>query len=218
MVTVFHPGINHSHSASGRWSDVQANPNSSFVLNHLCPRMSPRELVGVAIAQKFGDKPIALDHLNWYLVNGRGADFSEDDNIKKMLEQDAGVQTAIRALIPPGRTSGKFTTHFKLEQQDYHLEDFQFAFGAIDWLDFEVDFDAGTIHAWFQDRYEWHPVYPGLYTKFSDDVARETNCIHAAMVELKSTGSADFWMIGEATVPLRVIVTGRARTYSGCPG
>jgi hypothetical protein len=177
--------------------------------------MSPRELDGAAIAKKFGDKPIALDHLNWYLVNGRGADFSEDDNIKKMLEQDAGIQTAIRALIPPGRTSGKFATHFKVEQQDYDLEDFQYAFGAIDWLDFEVDFDAGTIHAWFQDRYEWHPVYPGLYTKFSDDVARETNCVHAAMVELKSTGSADFWMKGEATVPLSVLVTGRARTDRG---
>ena len=26
--TVFHPGVNHAHSPSGRWADVQANPNS----------------------------------------------------------------------------------------------------------------------------------------------------------------------------------------------
>jgi hypothetical protein len=212
MATVFHPGVNHGHAASGRWSDVQANPNSSFTLNRLCPRMGPKELVGIAMMKEFRDKPNALEHLNWYLVNGRGADFSEDDNIKKWLEQDAGIQTAIRALIPPRQTVGKFATHFKVEQDDYDNQDFRFAFGAIDWLDFEVDFDAGTIHVWFQDRYEWHPVYPGLYTKFSDDDPRETNCVHAALVELKSTGSADFWMKGEATVPLSVILKGRART------
>ena len=31
---------------------------------------------------------------------------------------------------------------------------------------------------------------------------RDTNCVHAALVELKSQGAADFWMIGEATFPL----------------
>jgi hypothetical protein len=209
VVTVFHPGVNHGHGSSGRWSDVQANPNSSFVLNHLCPRMTPRELVGVAIAKEFRDKPIALDHLNWYLVNGRGADFPEDDNIKEMLEQDASVQAAIRTYIPPGRTSGTFASHLKLEQQDCAIQDFRYAFGAIDCLDFEVDFDAGALHVWFQDRYEWHLVYAGLYTMFADDAPRETNCLHAALVELKSTGAADFWMKGEATVPLSAIATGR---------
>ena len=31
---------------------------------------------------------------------------------------------------------------------------------------------------------------------------RETNCVHAALVELQTTGASDFWMKGEATVPL----------------
>ena len=31
---------------------------------------------------------------------------------------------------------------------------------------------------------------------------RETNCVHAALVELKSGGAADYWMKGEATIPL----------------
>ncbi|HEV3198155.1 MAG TPA: hypothetical protein VGZ73_09615, partial [Bryobacteraceae bacterium] len=51
-----------------------------------------------------------------------------------------------------------------------------------------------------------HPYYPGLYLVQSDDSpARETNCLHAAFVEMKSQGAADFWMIGEASVPLKGI-------------
>lgn len=208
---VFHPGINHGHSPSGRWSDVQTNPNSSFELNFLCPKMTPRQLVSVAIIAKFSDKPIALAHLNWYLTRGRGGDFSEDANLRGLLTGDSGVQEAIRRLLPPGRTSGIFTTHLKIEQNDYSNQDLRFAFGAIDQLDVEVDFGARTVHAWFQDRYEWHPFYPGLYAAFPDDGARETNCVHAALVELKSDGAADFWMKGEATAPLSVIVS-RAST------
>jgi hypothetical protein len=38
------------------------------------------------------------------------------------------------------------------------------------------------------------------------DAVRPTNCVHAALVELKSGGGAkDYWMKGEATVPLSVI-------------
>jgi hypothetical protein len=102
-------------------------------------------------------------------------------------------------------TKGVVATHTKVEQSNYTNQDLRFAFGAIDRLDVEFNFDAGTVHAWFQDRYEWHPFYPGLYSSFSDDAARETNCLHAALVELKSSGAADFWMKGEATVPLTTV-------------
>jgi hypothetical protein len=214
-MTVFHPGVNHAHSPSRRWSDVQASPNSSFELNFLCPRLTPRQLVDVAIVAKFRDKPIALAHLNWYISTGRGTDFAEDAHIRTMLAGDIGVQGAIRRMIPPGRTSGIFTTSLKIEQSDYANQDLRFAFGAIDQLDVEVDFGAGTVHAWFQDRYEWHPFYTGLYTAFPDDGARDTNCLHAALVELKSTGAADFWMKGEATVPLSLIVPSASAAPSG---
>jgi hypothetical protein len=50
-------------------------------------------------------------------------------------------------------------------------------------------------------------VYPGLYSKFPDDVARETNCVHAAAVELKSGTARDYWMVGEATIPIGVILS-----------
>ncbi len=204
MATTFHPGINHGHTPSGRWADVQANPNSSFELNLLCPRLSPRGLVDAAIIAKFAAKPIALAHLRYYLA-GSGKDFDENVNIDLWLRRDKGIQSTLASHIPATGV-GKFADSFKLEQSDYDDQDFRFAFGAIDILDFEVDYSAGTVHVWFQDFYEWHPVYPGLYTALSGDVARETNCVHAALVELKSSGADDFWMKGEATVPLSVII------------
>jgi hypothetical protein len=213
-MTIFHPGVNHGHSPSGKWSTVQASPDSSPELNALCPRLSPQQLVDVAIVAKFLTKPIARAHLNWYLSTGGGRDFNEDANIKLMLTSDAGVQAAIRALLPPGRTGGVFTAFLKIEQSHYANQDLRFAFGAIDRLDFEADFSAGTLHAWFQDRYEWHPFYKGLYTAFFDDGARETNCLHAALVELKSSGAADFWMKGEATVPLTAVLPSAAKAGS----
>jgi hypothetical protein len=203
--TVFHPGVNHNHRPSGRWTDVQAHPNSGFWENSACAYLSPAGVVGVAISQEFGDKPIALAHLVWYLSTGGGADFIEDTNIDSMLRTDTRVQSEFASRIPTGRSSGAFSSYFKLEQSSYGNQDFRFAFGAINRFDFDADFAAGTLHAWFQDRYEWNPVYP-FYSHFPDDVARETNCVHAALVEVKSGGVAkDYWLKGEATVPLSMI-------------
>jgi hypothetical protein len=208
--TIFHPGVNHNHRPSGRWSDVQANPNSGFLENLACAHFSPTTVVEIAIFQKFSDKHLALQHLFWYLKAG-GADFMEDMNLDRMLKADKGVQALLAGAIPSSApASGRFIGDVKVEQLNYQNQDFRFAFGAIDRLDFEVDFMAGTVHIWFQDRYEWHPVYTGLYTAFPDDAARETNCIHAALVELKSSGAEDFWMKGEATVPLSLFRTAPA--------
>jgi len=60
-------------------------------------------------------------------------------------------------------SSGRWAHHIELSLSSYSIQDFQYSFGAIDRLDFEVDFDDGTVHVWFQDRYEWHPVYKALY-------------------------------------------------------
>jgi hypothetical protein len=208
--TPFHPGVNHAHIPCGRWSEIQANPNSGVRENLLCKVKSPRELVDSAIYWEFSGKPIALAHLKYYLA-GTGKDFNEDANIDTWLRRDVGIQSTLASKIPSG-ASGLYTGSFKLEQKDYEDQDFRFAFGAIDILDFEVDFGAKTVHVWFQDRYEWHPVYPGLYAALPGDVARETNCVHAAFVELKSSGAADFWMKGEATVPLSLIVPAKSKT------
>ena len=47
--------------------------------------------------------------------------------------------------------------------------------------------------------------------------ARDTNCVHAALVELKSGGAADYWMKGEARVPLSLI-RGAYRSSPGAGG
>jgi hypothetical protein len=92
--------------------------------------------------------------------------------------------------------------HFKILQLDYSNDEYKNSFGAIDRLDYRVDTDAGVVHVWFADRYEWHPVYPGLYDKQSGDVRRYTNCVHAAAVEMKLKGAKDFWMYGHGMVSL----------------
>lgn len=202
----FHPGVNHGHAPSGRWAEVQKNPKSGFWENRVCANFPPSTVAGLAISHEFSDKPLGLEHLNWYLGNGGGKNFDEDANLARMLLTDKGVQALLAGLIPTAAPpGGVFTGWVKVEQANYQIQDFRYAFGAIDRLDFEADYASGTLHCWFQDRYEWHPVYPGLYTAMSGDVARETNCVHAALVELKSGGAADYWMQGEARVPLGVI-------------
>jgi hypothetical protein len=172
--------------------------------NRVCANFSPNDVVGVAIWWDFDNKPIALEHLNWYLSTGAGADFDENSNIEVMLRTDTGVQSRLAQQFPSGQTSGRYSNHLTLMQSDYTIQDFRYSFGTIDRFDFEIDFDAKTLHGWFQDRYEWHPYY-SFYNQFPDDVWRETNCVHAALVELKSGGVAkDYWMKGEATVPINL--------------
>jgi hypothetical protein len=140
-----------------------------------------------------------------------GQEFNEDKNLELMLRTDAKVQKKIRDKIPSGKSSGTFVDHVTITQDDYSDTDLQFSFGEIDRLDFEVEFDAGTLHAWFLDRYEWHPVYPSIYKQMPGDYRRDTNCVHAAAVELKSGKARDYWMKGETTVPLEAIQSAASR-------
>jgi len=197
--TTFTSGSMHNHQPSGRWSDVQDHPNSGFFENWACRTSSPREVVDAAIQWKFGDKPTALRHLRWYLT-GNGQDFPENDNLRRFVRTSEHFRRNF-AVARHGITRG----FLRVPQEFYgpEDEDFRFSFGAIDRMDFELDEIEGTIHLWFKDRYDFHPVYP-FYNHFADDVVRETNCVHAALVELKAHGAAEFWMIGETTVPWRL--------------
>ncbi|WP_197446820.1 peptidoglycan-binding domain-containing protein [Tautonia plasticadhaerens] len=214
----FVQGINHAHRPSGRYADVQANPNSGFLLELACKVHSAQGLVDLAKRTQFQDKPIALKHLNFYLTDGKGADFVEDANIKDWLTRDRGIKKRLKREIFPGpgrkpRGEGHFTFEQDEFADDAAGQDFRFAFGGIDRVDFEVDFSQDTVRVFFQDRYEWHPVYPfysfvGPTAQFpeSGDEVRETNCLHAALVELKASGAADFWMKGQAEVALSSII------------
>jgi hypothetical protein len=211
--THFTPGVSHDHQPSGRWKDVQSNPNSDSVIGGFCSRFSPSHVLEIAQATALYGNPIAVAHLKWYLA-GSGANFIEDDNLELMIRTDAGVQAKITGIVPSGKTKGIFAGHVAITQDDYSSDEFKNSFGEIDRLDFEIDFAAGTMHAWFQDRYEWHPVYP-FYPKKQGDYARPTNCVHAAAVEMKSEGAKDYWMKGE--MPFKIIPPAASYTTPPTP-
>lgn len=224
--TAFHPGVAHNHLPTGRWADVQrhsqarcrtlrnsalADPRripalaEATAFECACANLSPQRVTSVA-ANVMRLLPLAKRHLDHYL-GGSGANLKVD--LKDVITQDQKVRAKLAAHVKAHPVG-----HFKINQEDFTVKDFQFAFGAIDRLDYEVDRAAGTIHVWFQDRYEWHPVGFG-YKHFPDDgPGRISNCVHAAMVEMKRSGAKDYWMIGDAVMPLRLVLRGpSARTH-----
>jgi len=220
--TTFHPGVNHAHAATGRWSDVQKGADKqcstlrrralrsptkipgmaeAMAVECACANLSPRNVARVVRNTIMAVLPLARKHLDHYL-NGSGADLKVD--LVDVIRRDPKVRAKLAAAVR-GHSAG----HFKIHQSDYAVKDFQFAFGAIDRLDYEVDRARGLVHIWFKDRYEWHPVGFG-YKLLPGDVRRSSNCVHAAMVELKRSGAKDYWMVGEARIPLSAL--------SGKPG
>jgi hypothetical protein len=208
----FVEGVNHNHTPSGRYADVKANPNSpgftGGILGTACQFTDEIGLVNLAKRVVFSDKPIATKHLDWYLKDGNGRDFIEDDNIRDWLRRDQGIRKRLkREIFPLGRRP-KAEGHFEFLQgefaEDPAGQDFRFAFGSIDRVDYQVDLSHDTVRFFFKDRYEWHPFYP-FYVAKSGDIVRETNCLHAALVELKTSGAADFWMVGQGEIELSLI-------------
>jgi hypothetical protein len=209
------PGVNHDHQPSGRWKDIQQDTQTEDLLTVMaCKNLSPAGLASAAESIKLKDKPLALAHFLWWLRDGHGANFDEDANIETFLRTDTTVVGKFRGQLQ-GK-SGRVFRRQRIEQEDYGVEDFQFAWGAIDFFDYLADFDAGTFQARFMDRYEWHPFYPGIYPPppqspipQQNDLERPaSNCFHAGMVELKTPGSAvaDYWMIGDVKIDLKIIM------------
>lgn len=227
FVTRFHPGVAHNHAPTGRWADVQvdaakraakaraelqaelskglrANRKRAADLSEVlgtelsCSRLPPLAVLMAARHTVMAGMPLAQKHLDHYL-KGRGVALLVD--LTDVLRRDAGVRAKLRSAIRVASTG-----HFKINQKDYKVEDFRFAFGAIDRFDYEVNRAAGLVHVWFKDRYEWHPVGFG-YKKLPGDERRVSNCAHAAAVELKSSGAADYWMVGDAVVPLSLVMS-----------
>ncbi len=230
FVTHLHPGVNHAHAPTGRWADVQRDAGSrcralrdrvlkdprnavsaaeALAVECSCSQFSPREVAGIVRNTLMRLLPLAQRHLDHYIA-GSGSTFHED--LEDVIRRDRKVRAKLAGHV---RTSA--VGHFKVNQSDFDVKDFQFAFGAIDRLDFEVNRAAGLVHIWFQDRYEWHPVGFG-YHKFPDDARRSSNCVHAAMVELKSSGAKDFWMVGDTVIPLSLLHGGTAPAGPGRNG
>src|SRR5262245_7821173 len=143
MATIYHPGDMHDHKPAKQWSKIKANPNSPGAPFAVTAAMkvcfTPNEIAAAARNTQFGDKPIARQHLDWYLTFGKGRDFIEDKNIDAMLRTDVGVRAAVKGALPAGPLPAKFVGSLKLDQEDYTGQDFRFAFGTIDIFDFEID-------------------------------------------------------------------------------
>jgi hypothetical protein len=221
----WHPGVAHGHTPTGRWADVQRDaatacgaitigmgltgPSVSGAVDAgiacACATMSPASVLALARETVLSGSPLGQGHLDHYLTGG-GVNLAED--LEDVIRRDSGVRGVLASAIASSPNG-----HVAIAQADYAVDDFRNAFGAIDRMDYEVDAAAGTVHVWFQDRYEWHPVGYG-YSLFPGDGVRGTNCVHAAAVELQSSGAADYWMFGNAIVPLS-LVTGSGGTASG---
>lgn len=157
----------------------------------ICAHAQPLGVLMMAYLHEMSGMPMARRHLIHY-VRGGGADLTV--NLAAVIQRDEAMRAPIAAAMRRG--SRGWT---RIEQRHYDVQEFQYALGAIDRMDFEVDAAAGLVHLWFKDRYEFHPVGFG-YQQMGGDERRDTNCVHAAAVELKSSGAADYWMIGDAVV------------------
>jgi hypothetical protein len=204
----------HNHRPCGQWKKIQANPNSDGLASALCggcddPTKVMDSVKGLAMARA----PLAQEHLDWYLSKRNGNDFIEDLNILNWLNQDSHIRARLKTeIFPPGRKK-RGNGHFEFSRDDFDTsktDNFALSFGSIDRVDFDVDFSNDIVRVWFQDRYEFHPVFAGLYNlqRLIKGQVRGDNCIHAAAVEMKAPpfGAKDYWMKGVAEVPLAKIV------------
>lgn len=233
---VWVPGVKHDHrgnrrlTATERWRRVRLDtrlPTDSkgaeewgkeWLIRDLSQIATPQQLVDMAIAAEFKDKPIALKHLRWFLTDGKGAVFDENDNLTRLLTTDSSIRTflANQVRAQSQRSGWPVIGRIAVDRDDYRDPDLQFAFGSIDAMCYFADKGAGTFRAWFLDCYEWHPPYTDstygpLYpaadgTIHRDDYHRYTDAVHAACVELKEGTARDFWMQGDATVQLSAIM------------
>jgi len=168
------------------------HPDARSTVDCACATGSPRMVAIAATARVLAAGPLAA-RLFWHFLDGSGTEVTID--VADMISRSAGVREKIRRSIAHGGTSG--TT--RLEQSDYQDADLQFAFGAIDCVQWIVQppagrrwrFDGRTrIEVKMLDYYEFHPARPGV-----------SQCAHAACVELVARGEAkNFWTRGSAVV------------------
>lgn len=213
------PVVDHKHAPTGTWSKQQPAWRKSCgaaqsslektardltrgklptvsslrvraIVECACGNLEPAEALEAARRGTMMPGGRASQFLDHYL-DGKGADLPVD--LRTVLVEDEGVRKRVASAIKVAPRGCVF-----VRQSDYSSHDWQFALGGIDRMDYEVDPTAGTVHLWFKDRYQWHP----------EDKARPSNCVHIAAVELKSSGAADYWMRGDAVVPLSWFTTG----------
>ena len=186
--------------AEHAWSDILHGrlpsaphlPDARSSVDCACANLSPKNAAKAAMTVVLAAGPLAA-LLFWHFLGASGTPMTI--NVAEMITRSAGVRAKIRQSIARGGMSG--TT--RLEQNDYHDRELQFAYGAIDCVQWQVV--SPTKHSWrsdpttqirvsMLDYYEFHPNRPGV-----------SQCAHAACVECVASGEAkNFWTSGDAVV------------------
>jgi hypothetical protein len=165
----------------GRRPSAPRMPNMRGSVDCVCAYGTPSQAAWAALARVRLAGPLAAAFYMHFL-GGSGTDLTID--VADVIARDAGVRRRIKASITRGRSG---TT--SLRQHDYAVEDFQYAFGAIDCVQWRR-IGKGMFEISMLDYYEFHPERPGV-----------SQCAHTACVQLVADGSAkNFWMRGSATV------------------
>jgi hypothetical protein len=206
----------HNHPPQNNWPAVQAASQDACLsfgpssVDCTCAALSPAGVMSTAAWWELSGNPVAEAHLDHYLT-GSGKEYNEDTNFYNLLVQDKAVRSKFGDAVHE-----KSVGSIPVWQGDYTVEDYRLAFGGIDRVDFEAHNLQNTVDIWFIDMYEFHPVGFGHQDMGVGDDLRSTNCVHAAAVEMKNQGAADFWMKGQVTVSMSWLLEGRG--YEGGGG
>ena len=167
-------------------------PDMRSSVDCACATMSPKDAARAAMSVVLLAGPLAA-RLFWHFLDASGTPMTID--VAGMVARSAGVRAKIRRSIAGGGMSG--TT--RLEQHDYGDRELQFAYGAIDCVQWQAVPPSGSswrsdpttlLHISMLDYYEFHPNRPGV-----------SQCAHAACVESVARGEAkNFWTSGDAMV------------------
>ncbi|KIA65157.1 hypothetical protein [Nocardia vulneris] len=159
-----------------------------------CAFGDPRDVAIFSMARVIAAGPLAA-RLFAHFLGASGTEVTID--VADMIKRSAGVRDKIRKSIARGGDIGVT----RIEQSEYRNSDLQFAYGAIDCVQWRVlppaskDWrkkPATRIEISMLDYYEFHPARPGV-----------SQCAHAACVELVARGQAkNFWTSGSTVVTL----------------
>ncbi|KAA8879672.1 hypothetical protein F3087_43730 [Nocardia colli] len=162
-----------------------------------CAFGDPRQVAMFSMARVIAAGPLAA-RLFAHFLGASGTEVTID--VADMIKRSAGVRDKIRKSIARGGTSGMT----RIEQSEYRDSELQFAYGAIDCVQWRVlppvakDWrkkPATRLEISMLDYYEFHPARAGV-----------SQCAHAACVELVARGQAkNFWTSGSAVVTLAEI-------------
>ena len=210
-----HPTIAHRHQPvrePDQWDKTCEEASKDtvliFTLKRLADIGASPETVSAAARIGLAGEPMAIKHFDHYL-SGHGATVNEDANIEDWIKSDDIARSFIAKEIRKARQGSQTNVHtvFEFNQVHYNRDNHRDSYGTIDNLEVNADFVMGQVEIWFEDTYEWHPTY-SLYTNpvCNDPLksTRNTVYLHAAMVQMKTRGAADYQMRGRATFDMKI--------------